>query len=162
MEFSFFFFFFFINIELLLLDYQLLFFLLWWSTNQSQPIHFTIWVCSFENIVAKENKRCYIAGDFNLELLKYDSRVRDRNFINLMYAYNFFPCIDRPTRVVPGPRGVSIALTENIFTNAINHKINSGNLVTDLSDHFPNFISIKGLRFADTINLNHHLNRLDS
>ena len=66
-----------------------------------------------------------------------------------MYAYNFFPCIDRPTRVVPGPRGVSISLIDNIFTNDINHKINSGNLVTDLSDHFPNFISICGPCFAD-------------
>ena len=27
--------------------------------------------------------------------------------------------------------------------------INSGSLVTDLSDHFPNFISVKGPRFDD-------------
>ena len=84
------------------------------------------------NIVAKENKRCYITGDFNLDLLKYDSSVPVRNSINLMYAYYFFPCIDRPTTVVPGRRGVSVSLIDNIFTNDINHKINSGNLVTDL------------------------------
>ena len=28
------------------------------------------------NIVAKENKRCYIAGDFNLVLLKYKAAFR--------------------------------------------------------------------------------------
>ena len=66
-----------------------------------------------------------------------------------MYAYYFFPCIDKPTRVVPGPRGTSISLIDNIFTNHVYRKINSGNLVTDLSDHFPNFISVKGPRFDD-------------
>ena len=40
-----------------------------------------------------------------------------------------------------------ISLIDKIFTNDIDHKITSGNLVTDLSDHFPNFISIKGSRY---------------
>ena len=66
-----------------------------------------------------------------------------------MYAYSFFPFIDKPTRVVPGPRGTSISLIDNIFTNDVNRKIKSGNLVTDLSDHFPNFISVKGPCFDD-------------
>lgn len=102
------------------------------------------------NTITKERKRCYIAGDFNLDLLKYDRSVPVNTFINLMYAYYFFPCIDRPTRVVPGPNGTSISLIDNIFTNDINHKLNSGNLVTDLSDHFPNFVSITERRFTNT------------
>ena len=80
-----------------------------------------------------------IAGDFNLDLLKYDRSTPVSNFLNLMYAYYFFPCTYKPARVVPGPRGTSILLIDNIFTNDVDHKINSGNLVTDLSDHFPKF-----------------------
>ena len=65
-----------------------------------------------------------------------------------MYSsYSFFPCIDRPTRICPGPNGTTISLIDNIFTNDFNNEIKSGNLVTDLSDHFPNFISIKDSLF---------------
>ena len=92
----------------------------------------------------KENKRCYIMGDFNIDLLKCDQNSTVNTFVNLMYSYSFFPCIDRPTRICPGPNGTTISLTDNIFTNDFNNEIKSGNLVTDLSDHFPNFISIKG------------------
>ena len=38
-------------------------------------------------------------------------------------------------------------LFNHIFTNDIDHKLTSGNLITDLSDLFPNFISIKGSRY---------------
>ena len=101
--------------------------------------------------VTKEKKRCYIAGDFNLDLLKYDRSAPVSSFVNLMYSHYFFPCIDKPTRVVPGPKGTSISLIDNIFTNDVNHKLISGNLVTDLSDHFPNFISVKGSRYKNYI-----------
>ena len=39
------------------------------------------------------------------------------------------------------------------------HKITSGNLVTDLSDHFPNFISIKGPRFNNKTEPSNKLTR---
>ena len=69
----------------------------------------------------------------------------------------FFPCIDRPTRVCSTKNGTNISLIDNIFTNDIEHKITSWNPVTDLSDHFPNFISIKGSRFD---NITKPLNKL--
>ncbi len=40
---------------------------------------------------------------------------------------------------------------DNIFTNDIDHEIKSGNLVTDLSDHFPNFVSSKGTHLGTQI-----------
>ena len=99
------------------------------------------------NIITKEKKRGFIMGDFNIDLLKYNHNHLVNTFVNLMYSYSFFPCIDRPTRVCSTKNGTTISLIDNIFTNDIEHKITSGNLVTDLSDHFPNFISIKGYRF---------------
>ena len=91
--------------------------------------------------------RGFIMGDFNIDLLEYDHNHQVNTFVNLMYSYSFFPCIDRPTRLCQTKNGTTISLINNIFTNDIDHKITSGNLVTDLSDHFPNFISIKGSRY---------------
>ena len=93
-------------------------------------------------IITRENKRCYIMGDFNLDLLKCDTRPKVNDFLNLFYSNNFFPCIDRPTRIVineNSPSGYSISLIDNIFTNDTLQKIQSGVMITDLSDHFPVF-----------------------
>ena len=46
-------------------------------------------------------------------------------------------------------RGTTISLIDNIFTNDTDHKIRSPNLVTDISDHFPNFVSVKGHRYQN-------------
>ena len=91
-------------------------------------------------------------GDFNIDLLKYGNNIQVNTFVNLMYSYSFFPCINRPTRIYPTTKGTSISLIDNIFTNEVDHKITSGNLITDLSDHFPNFISVKGSRFQHSPN----------
>ena len=99
------------------------------------------------NTITKEKKRGFIMGDFNINLLKYNHNHQVNTFFNLMYSYSLFPCIDRPTRVCSTKNGTTISLIDNIFTNNIEHKITSLNLVTDLSDHFPNFISIKGSPF---------------
>ena len=99
------------------------------------------------NTITKEKKRGFIMGDLNINLLKYNHNHQVNTFVNLMYSYSLFPCIDRPTRVYSTKNGTTISLIDNIFTNNIEHKITSGNLVTDLSDHFPNFVSIKGSCF---------------
>lgn len=92
------------------------------------------------NTVTKEKKRCYLLGDFNLDLLKHDTRPKVNNFINLIYSNYFYPCIDRPTRIkINSSGGFSATLIDNILTNDTSMKIKSGILVTDLSDHFPIF-----------------------
>ncbi len=46
-----------------------------------------------------------------------------------------FPLIDRPTRITPH----SATLLDNIFCNVFTHRIKSGIVVSDLTDHFPIF-----------------------
>jgi len=92
------------------------------------------------NSINKEKKRCYIMGDFNLDLLKYDSSREIATFVNMMYSNHFPPCIDKPTRVhVRGPNNITISCIDNIFTNDFLNSVKSGVIVTDLSDHFPTF-----------------------
>ena len=82
-----------------------------------------LWICAQYHY--HREKRCYIAGDFNLHLLKYDRSAPVIYSLNLMYAYYFFQCIDTPDRVVPGPKGTSILLTDKrdfaifVFVNLI-------------------------------------------
>ena len=100
------------------------------------------------DIVNNEHKTCYIMGDFNIDLLKFSSNNKVSNFVNLIYSNNFFPCIDRPTRITEN----NATLLDNIITNDTSAKIGSGVFVTDITDHFPIFTTTCN---SDSNNLNH-------
>ena len=53
------------------------------------------------------------------------------------------PVFKQPKEAQPSP---SLTI---FFTNDTDHKIRSGSLITDISDHFPNFVSIKGHRYQN-------------
>ena len=55
-----------------------------------------------------------------------------------MCSYGFLPQILQPTRI----QGNSATIVDNIFTNTCNSKTQSGNIVTDLSDHYTQFVSM--------------------
>ena len=61
-----------------------------------------------------------------------------------MYEYNLQPTINKPTRVV---RGQKPSLIDNIFTNAIDKDIMTGNLTSKITDHMPNFFIMKDFTF---------------
>ena len=86
----------------------------------------------------KEDKEIYICGDFNSDLLKIDKSNNYKRFCDLMSSYGFFPNILLPTRVTEN----SATIIDNIFSN-INNPIISGNIITDFSDHYTQFISVQ-------------------
>ena len=49
-----------------------------------------------------------------------------------MCSYGFLPQILQPTRI----QGDSATIIDNIFTNVCEINIQSGNIITDLSDHY--------------------------
>ena len=51
-------------------------------------------------------------------------------------SLGLIPCIDEPTRIA----SYSNVLIDNIYTNNINHSINSGLLINDITDHLSVFI----------------------
>jgi hypothetical protein len=60
----------------------------------------------------------------------------------MFYSHDYIPSIDRPTRVSINKHGQkSATLIDNIFTNDILACIHSGVLITDLSDHYPTFLT---------------------
>ena len=80
-------------------------------------------------------------GDFNINLINYTSHASTENFVNTMCSYFCTPHILKPTRIT----GNSATLIDNIFFNSIKYHTVSGNILTDISDHLPNFLIIDKL-----------------
>ena len=91
------------------------------------------------DIVAGENKKCYILGDFNLDLAKYNISNPVNDLVSLFTSYNLFCSINRPTRVSDS----TASIIDHIWTNDITHLIKAGIIHSEISDHFPIFSSFK-------------------
>ena len=84
----------------------------------------------------KENKKIFIVGDFNFDLLNHEHNANTSEFLNMMLENSLQPCIIEPTRIVPNSKP---SLVDNIFSNSVESVI-SGNLYQSVSDHMPNFV----------------------
>ena len=85
-------------------------------------------------LISKENKICYIMGDFNLNLMNHQSSTYC-GILDIMFGYMFFPLITLLTRIMSD----TATIIDNIFTNhSDNYSIN-GLLLSDISDHLPIF-----------------------
>ena len=89
--------------------------------------------------LSNKNKEVYPCRDFNSDLLKLDGVKNYKKFYELMRSYGYLPQILQPTRI----QGDSATIIGNIFTNTCNRKIQSGNIITDFSDHYSQFVSIE-------------------
>ena len=74
-------------------------------------------------------------GDFNIDLLKYDSENTSSDFYDLFSSYGYRPLIMQPTRVTSH----SATLIDNIFINDLEMWSVGGNITASISDHFPQF-----------------------
>lgn len=88
------------------------------------------------DIVNKEKKTCYIAGDFNLNLLHYDSKASVAQFLDAMFSYDMTPAILSPTRF----ESKKPSLIDQIFLNYPSDNHTSGNLLVSISDHLAQFV----------------------
>ena len=89
------------------------------------------------NILSKEkNKKIYIAGDFNFDLLKYSNHTETATFFDKMTSNLLVPLILVPTKI----NTKNDTLIDNIFTNQFNSQTITGNLAVNFSDgHLPSF-----------------------
>ena len=79
----------------------------------------------------------YICGDFNIDLLKYESHKDTKFFIDQMFSSGLFPLINKPTRITQK----SSTLIDNIWCNSLSKSEDntSGIIIDDVSDHLPIF-----------------------
>ena len=85
------------------------------------------------------NKHVFILGDFNINLLNYDSHTPTCDFVSLLLSQHFLPYIIHPTRVSDH----SSTIIDNIFSNICNLNTKSGNILTQVADHFPQFLVVR-------------------
>ena len=84
--------------------------------------------------LSNENKEIFICGDFNSDLLKLDNVNNYNTFYELMCSYGFLQQI---------LQGDSATIIDNIFTNVCDINIQSGIIITDLSDHCSQFVLVR-------------------
>ena len=100
---------------------------------------------SVDNILSdiKSKKTMYICGDFNIDILKHNTHNYTRTFLDYMYSFGLYPLITKPSRITD----ITATLIDKIFTNELQFQVNSGLLITDISDHLPVF-AICGNQFV--------------
>ena len=101
--------------------------------------------CNILSVISKNNKLCFVAGDYNLDLLRCNDHTSTQEFIENLFSYMFIPLINKPTRITAH----SATLIDNIFTN----KVLSSILINDISDH----LSILSYLFDDSVALKNQL-----
>ena len=88
-----------------------------------------------------KEKKLILLGDFNIDILKYDTVKDSGDLLDIMTEAFLFPHISSPTRSTTRSR----TLIDNIFSNNIEHDTLSGNIITTISDHFAQFLILKNL-----------------
>ena len=84
--------------------------------------------------LSNENKKNFIAGDFNFDLLNVATHNESFEFFDTIMSNFLLPVITLPTKVNRGKN----TLIDNIFTNHLHPDNKPGNLEIDLSDgHLP-------------------------
>lgn len=110
-----------------------------------------------------ENKDIIITGDLNIDLLKYTVHNPTTLFLDMLISNDLMPQITKPTRITQS----SATLIDHIFSNIDIDKSLAGTILSDITDHYCNFISInikpkshpnpKSITFRklDKISINH-------
>ena len=88
--------------------------------------------------IANENKNVFISGDLNIDLLRYDTITKNKDFLDMMTSNGFLPHIVHPTRITD----TSATLIDNIFSNTYFSDSVSGNILIELADHLSQFLYI--------------------
>ncbi len=96
------------------------------------------------SMIENENKLTFIMGDFNINLMNYDNHAQTNDFINLMFSHHLQPSVLHPTRITD----TTSTLIDNIFVNtAVDSNIQSGNILSLISDHLPQFCIVNECTF---------------
>ena len=76
-----------------------------------------------------------LLGDVNINILRTQTCNYAQQFLDCLQSYALLPTIDKATRVYNN----SATLIDNIFTIKFSENFASGNIVSDITDHFCQF-----------------------
>ena len=87
------------------------------------------------------NTTTIIAGDFNIDLIDSEN-PHVEHYVDTILQNSFIPCITIPTRITDHSATLIDHILLKTTKNHTQTKVSAGNLITDISDHLPNFIII--------------------
>lgn len=85
--------------------------------------------------ISRENKSCFILGDFNINFMNYQRHNKTGEFVDSIFSNMLYPRITRPTRITSH----TATLIDNILSNHFDCHIKNGLFFSDISDHLPIF-----------------------
>ena len=89
-----------------------------------------------EKLNKESSKKIFLLGDFNIDLLQYETSEPVINFVDTLSSNFLSPLILLPRRISSS----SSTLIDNIFRNvSFNSNIVLGNFTPTVSDHLPQF-----------------------
>ena len=86
-------------------------------TSLADSVHHTRFTQLFLNItseLSKYNYKSYSFGDFNIDLLEFQTHSRTYSYLNNLFNQGFIQIITKPTRVAPS----SATLINHVWTNS--------------------------------------------
>ena len=86
------------------------------------------------NKIHNEKKEIILLGDFNMDLMTLDDNTSD--MLDLLVSSELIPRITVPTRKTHD----SQTLIDHIYKKISNQKCTAGTLISDITDHYINFI----------------------
>ncbi|XP_057290863.1 uncharacterized protein LOC130613552 [Hydractinia symbiolongicarpus] len=104
--------------------------------NMPIPEFINLYLKPFFEVAIKQKQKLILMGDFNIDLLKCESNHLVDDFLDELYSNFLQPSITYPTRI----SNTSKTLIDNIFTSNPFTKYFSGNIITSISDHLPQFL----------------------
>ena len=81
--------------------------------------------------INKEEKICVLMGDFNINLLRNDTKPEVSKFFDNLLSHFFAPYIFQPTKFAKNSK----TLIDNIFINTVEFGSYSGNFMSQISGH---------------------------
>ena len=91
------------------------------------------------SMVNSEKKLCTLMGDFNIDLLQYNTNHKTNSFLDDMFSFGFAPVILKPTRITD----TTATLLDHIYTNNISELKDSAIIITDVADHLATAVFFK-------------------
>ena len=106
-----------------------------------------------DNLSKEANKTIVLLGDFNIDLLNFDTSEYVSTFLDDLASNLLQPQILLPTRISNNSK----TLIDNILCNILNTLVKSamsGNILSSISDHLPQFFILKKILFKVSFQLN--------
>ena len=107
------------------------------SSRNTQNFHRII-ESSLSKLSRHKTKQILIVGDFNIDLIKYETDENARELIDITSNHGFSQVISRPTRITDH----SATLIDHIYTNKIHQVLSTSVVTLDITDHLGTYIKV--------------------